>query len=332
MPLFSVIIPAYNAERYLDECLNSVRSQTFRDFELVVVDDGSTDSTADILGRFALELASVKLMHQLNRGLLAARRAGLGEASGHYVVFLDSDDCIRPDALEVLGASIEETHADVVMFGMSNELDFSRPQFCRDLPFGAHSGQGYGLARKATLRGCMNTMCGKAIALATLDLEADYSPYQGLMHGEDLFQLLPVMDRADSCAHIEEALYFYRRHKGASTMSYRPNQLDDIVTVAGRLLAYGERWGMPAEAAYGALRNFCSTAKILVGDPAAGDIRDAELDRMAERLRALGFDGRASLSGQRPDNRMLLRAILGGRHGEAETIIRVVERLKAVAR
>lgn len=70
MPLFSVIIPAYNAERYLDECLNSVRSQTFRDFELVVVDDGSTDSTADILGRFALEQASVKLMHQLNRGLL----------------------------------------------------------------------------------------------------------------------------------------------------------------------------------------------------------------------------------------------------------------------
>lgn len=119
-------------------------------------------------------------------------------------------------------------------------------------------------------------MWGKAIRLAAFDAHEDYSPYQGLMHGEDLFQLLPVMDRARSCSHIGQALYFYRRHEGASTMSYKPKQADDVAVVCGRLLDYGRRWGMEADAAFGALRNVLSTVKILVRDPAARDMRDAE--------------------------------------------------------
>lgn len=333
LPKFSVVIPAYNAERYLEQCLGSVAGQTLGDYELVIVDDGSIDSTPRILDDFlrAHELNSV-VLRQDNQGRLSARRAGLGKACGEYAVFLDSDDCLRADALEVLARCIDRTDADVIGFGMSNELDFSSPYFSRGLPFGFFAGEEYRIAKRCVLQGRSNTLCGKAIRLAAFDRDIDYGRYAGLMHGEDLFQLLPVIDRARSYEHTPEALYFYRRHSGASTATYKPKQLDDVSTACGRLLEYGERWGMSKDAAYGALRNVLSTVKILVRDPAARSIRSTELDRAGAAIRGLGLDNCYSSVGLRPDDRVLVRALLSGYHGAAVAAVGVVELCKKVRR
>lgn len=331
-PLFSVVVPAYNAERYLDECLSSVVGQTFDDFELIVVNDGSTDSTTEILERFVRGHKStpVVLLRQDNRGLLAARRAGLEAARGKYVVFLDADDALRAETLATLSEEIARTCADVVAFGMTNDVRFECPRFCGDLPFGYYEGQDYDLVKRVVLRGRFNNLCGKAISLAALDSDVDYSFYFGLMHGEDLFQLLPTMDKAESCVHIDKALYYYRRHEGSSTMSYKHQQLEDIEVVSRRLLEYGKRWGMPQDAAFGALWNICCTAKTLLKDRSCSSIWAAELRRFASVVEGLGLT--VYLNDQRLDNLLLLRAIMKGKYREAVGIVRMLELFKKVFR
>jgi len=99
--LVSVVIPCYNQARFLGEAIESVLSQTYADFEVIVVDDGSTDDTAGVASSYAAEDARVRLISQENRGLAGARNRGLAEAGGEYVVFLDSDDRLLAGALEV---------------------------------------------------------------------------------------------------------------------------------------------------------------------------------------------------------------------------------------
>lgn len=92
MPLVSVIVPVYNVERYLGECLESILGQTFRDFEVILVDDGSTDKSGSICDEYAEKDARIKVFHQKNQGVSAARNFALSKATGRYVMFVDPDD------------------------------------------------------------------------------------------------------------------------------------------------------------------------------------------------------------------------------------------------
>lgn len=96
----SVIIPVYNVEKYLESCLESIKSQTFTDYELILINDGSTDESVAIMRRYAKTDARIRIISQSNRGVSAARNLGLSVAEGDYVLFVDSDDTILPDALE----------------------------------------------------------------------------------------------------------------------------------------------------------------------------------------------------------------------------------------
>lgn len=100
MPKISVIIPVYNVKKYLAECLDSVLNQTFQDFEIICVDDGSTDNSLDILKKYAEKDKRIKIFSQKNKGLSGARNTGLENISGEYCYFLDSDDYIENDLFE----------------------------------------------------------------------------------------------------------------------------------------------------------------------------------------------------------------------------------------
>ena len=99
-PEVTVILPAYNAEKYIREAVDSIRSQTYDDYEVVAVDDGSTDSTGEILDELAADFSKMTVIHQENRGLAAARNAALASMKGQYVALLDSDDIWLPDKLK----------------------------------------------------------------------------------------------------------------------------------------------------------------------------------------------------------------------------------------
>lgn len=125
-PFFSVIIPAYNVEEYLDECVESVLDNSLEDYEIVLVDDGSSDGTSRLVDEWVQRDTRIKAIHQENRGLSAARNAGLAASKGWYVVFLDADDCLAPWALADLSDLTREAlEPDVVITEMSNVEDVS---------------------------------------------------------------------------------------------------------------------------------------------------------------------------------------------------------------
>lgn len=114
--LISVIIPVYNVKHYLRQCLDSVVSQTYRNIEILIIDDGSSDGSGIICDDYALKDARVKVFHTDNLGLSAARNYGLDHKSeaSEYVVFLDSDDWMEPQAIQILFNSADKYQADIV--------------------------------------------------------------------------------------------------------------------------------------------------------------------------------------------------------------------------
>ena len=113
----SVIIPVYNVEKYLKKCVDSVLAQDFSDYEILLIDDGSTDSSGKICDEYAEKTAHIRVIHQENKGQGGARNTGILEATGEYLMFVDSDDFLKSRALSILYKTASEYDADIVLFG-----------------------------------------------------------------------------------------------------------------------------------------------------------------------------------------------------------------------
>lgn len=123
MPLVSVIIPVYNAEKYIRFTLESVKRQTFQRFEVLIIDDGSTDNSASICNQYVMEDNRFKLIRKTNGGVSSARNLGIDQARGKYIYFMDSDDRVESTLLEVCLKPLEELNVDMVIFGMSFDIE-----------------------------------------------------------------------------------------------------------------------------------------------------------------------------------------------------------------
>lgn len=118
MPFLSVIVPIYNAEQYLEECLDSIMQQTFKDYEVILVNDGATDRSPQICQEYVERYDNVHLVNKENGGLVSARKAGLAKACGEYIGWVDSDDCIVPEMFEKMCKEAKRTKADIVICDM----------------------------------------------------------------------------------------------------------------------------------------------------------------------------------------------------------------------
>lgn len=110
----SMIIPVYNAEQYLKKCVDSVRAQTYGNLEIMLVDDGSTDSSGELCDAYAEKDERIRVVHKENGGLVSAWKAGVKECSGEYVSFLDSDDWINPEMLSEMSAYLTGNDREMV--------------------------------------------------------------------------------------------------------------------------------------------------------------------------------------------------------------------------
>ena len=111
--IISVIVPVYNAEKYIRRCVDSILNQTFEQFELLLIDDGSTDRSLAICDSYTYD-KRIRVIHQTNQGVSVSRNNGIGNAVGQYIAFVDSDDFLEPDALDVFLSAIEENACDLV--------------------------------------------------------------------------------------------------------------------------------------------------------------------------------------------------------------------------
>lgn len=246
-PFFSILIPVFNVEKYLTSCLESVLRQTFTDYEVVLIDDGSKDSSGRICDDYVSRYPDkIRVQHKQNQGLISARRAGLKLASGRYVCFLDSDDCWIDTTLSRLYETIKTTNSDVVLFRWNRIdengtiLDDSTPAFYPKVgPIDKAT-----VFERAISTAFVNPLCVKCCKYELFDIETDYSDYYKIQNGEDLIQSLPVLYAANSFYYLDEPLYQYRVNTASVSHVYQKGQYRTISIVRPLLYEYIVKIGL----------------------------------------------------------------------------------------
>lgn len=207
MPVISIIVPCYNAERYLGECLESLRAQKNPEIEMIFIDDGSKDETGAMLDRFAATEPRAKVVHVKNGGVSAARNLGLSMAAGRYVAFIDADDLFEEGALLDLYEQAERTGAQIVS---ANHVIYDMEKDCR-VPVAANTQeQPEEIAREIIhMHRIYNNLWNKLYDRALFE---GISLDEGVRIGEDALMNLQLFLRARKTSHIEKDTYVYRVH------------------------------------------------------------------------------------------------------------------------
>ena len=213
----SVVIPIYNVEKYLGECVDSVLRQTYKELEIILVDDGSPDRCGDICDEYARKDSRITVIHKPNGGLSDARNAGMELASGEYIYFLDSDDYLADNAVELLLKTARKHRTDILLFdGINfNEKGFA-PKFSESLLHKRKytTGSGIGLINKAFEAD--DFICAVPLSFYRLDFlrREKLSFVKGLLFEDLMFNGEAFLKAGRMCS-ISEPLYMRRLHENS---------------------------------------------------------------------------------------------------------------------
>ncbi|MBQ2991580.1 MAG: glycosyltransferase [Clostridia bacterium] len=231
--MISVLVPVYNVEKYLCRCLDSILKQTCTDYEIVLVDDGSTDQSGRICDAYAAEHDCIRVIHQENAGLAQVRNVSLAAARGEYITFVDSDDAIEPAYLEVLLRDLQETGADISICSWSEVSDD-----------GARSALGWDHKEKGfqvwdTQQAVNNLLYQKGIdnnswgKLYTRDVLQGVVFPAGRVY-EDIATTYQIFLKGKRICYRPEALYLYTCNTaGISQSPFKPRRMDLIDMAEG---------------------------------------------------------------------------------------------------
>ena len=209
MCVISIIVPIYNIEKFLPCCIDSILAQTFTEWELILVDDGSKDTCGSICDEYATKDGRIRVIHKPNGGLASARNSGLAMASGEWVMHLGGDDWIEPEMLELLLRKGEETGADIVM----GDFLFAYPD--RDVPYRLpdwDNSKTTSLNRYIT---SVWTCVWGGIHRRSLYEEHQLQSPQGVTCCEDFHLIVRLCYHAKKVVNIHQPFYHYRQQEGS---------------------------------------------------------------------------------------------------------------------
>lgn len=212
---FYILVPVYNTEKYIRECIMSILNQTYENFEVILVDDGSPDHAGAICDDYAQKDSRIYVIHKENEGQLSARSAAITYVKHNcpqnhaFYVFVDSDDYLQPNALEVLADVIEKKHCDVVIYGIQQVDDEKRVSVFDTAPYTGSVTDKRELYKMVFFDMKFNSLCRKAIS-CSLFSNIDWRPYYHIRHGEDLLQSIPIYKNCSKAEFIDTILYNYR--------------------------------------------------------------------------------------------------------------------------
>ena len=221
---FSVIIPVYNVEKFLRECLNSITSQTLKNFEVICIDDGSTDNSLRILQEYANKDSRFKVISQTNQGQGVARNNGIDLANGEYIVFVDPDDFIEPNALEFIYDKFKQTDVDIVQFDYATCRENAKYSGTRAFKKRMKKEFGYVIKnnqifswqeiKKKNLQGM--SLCVWDKAYKTAFIKQHNIKFAPNKNGEDHIFSISANLLADKILYINRAFYRYRTRLGSA--------------------------------------------------------------------------------------------------------------------
>lgn len=240
-PFFSIVMPIYNAEKYLGISIESVINQTFDRYEIILINDGSTDRSKEICNYYASKyFDKIKVRNKKNGGQLSARIEGLRNSIGKYIIFLDADDFLRKDTLERIYKVIEESNdlIDVISYRWRRvDQSGSTIEDADNSIFeetGAIDKETY--VRKILSSSLLNSLCLKCCRLELFDLKDDMEQFYCIKYGEDLLQSIDIIEKARYFYYINEDFYYYRTNSLSISNEFRKDHYLSLNTVRPKLL------------------------------------------------------------------------------------------------
>lgn len=242
-PFFSLILPIYNVEKYLDRCISSVLQQTYSDYEIILVDDGSPDNCPSMCDDWAKKDDRIKVIHKENGGLGYARNTGIENASGEYIFFIDSDDYIDSDLLFDVAKKIEKYgKVDILCYGHRkiNTQNISYYEMCPNTPKEFYEGEeiqsfllpeflgkspyikeGYGI----------NTLSAWVMAFRNETLIKNKFKFvsERDIISEDIYSIFDFFAEINTVVFLNKVYYNYCQNEGSLTKAYKPDRFEKIV-------------------------------------------------------------------------------------------------------
>lgn len=234
--MISLVIPVYNIKKYIVRCLDSVVRQTSQNFECVIVVDGATDGSGEICDRYALQYANFRVVHQPNKGLLAAVCAGIEAATGEYIMFLDGDDFIAKEAVQLVQNIIEETSCDLIAYDFYKYYsDEKIKEISLDIASGLleeENALAFVLSHHMVYAR-WNKVIKKSILMSIL-------PYvdKRVTIGEDISITLPSLYSAKTAFYLKKPLIYYCQNDSSFTHVYKENYFESCKYLYSVLQCY----------------------------------------------------------------------------------------------
>lgn len=245
--LVSVIIPAFNAEKYITECINSVINQTYKSIEIIIIDDGSNDSTTRIIDEYANEYTNVHAFHKKNEGVSVARNLGMEYAKGQYITFVDADDYISPsfvsDAVDVLlhfqadivlGNTVYCAHnSELIDKTEQKNTVLDKALLISDISIIRKKVLGNGREKGNPLNGVFTS--GPVCKLFRASILEGHKFSKELKVGEDTVFNLEVLNDTNTFVYVPCDWYYYRLNEDSATQKFNPEANNDGSNLINRL-------------------------------------------------------------------------------------------------
>lgn len=229
--MISIIVPVYNLEAYLSRCIESIINQSYRDLQIILVDDGSTDGSGEICDVFAAKDSRITVIHKPNGGVSTARNDGLAVAKGEYVGFVDGDDIIAPEMYSLLLSKAESSHADLTICSYITETVAGEVPKRAESFFVANMGTQPERFLYLYNNYLLNTLCNKLFRRELIKLGFPV----GVKMGEDLMFILHYMKGCKSICLTNECLYRYILRRSSATASFQPQRVETVIKLYGEV-------------------------------------------------------------------------------------------------
>ena len=221
--MVSILVPVYNSEKYLRQCLDSIVNQTYKDLQVVIVDDGSIDNSLSICREYADKYEFIEVYHQGNAGVASARNALLDKAKGDYTIFIDSDDWIEPDMIEGLLHYIAEYDLDIVICGSVSEYNDSATavdtSYCSPLIDNREEA-----VKKFILHKELNGSLWNKLVKTSLFHNLRFA--KDIWYGEDALMMWQVLQRVNRIGSMPTPYYHYRMNDASiSHQTFGPQKM-----------------------------------------------------------------------------------------------------------
>lgn len=317
MDLVTVVIPVYNTENYLDACVSSVVNQTYKNLQILLIDDGSPDSSPQRCEEWAKRDSRITVIHKKNEGLGMARNTGIAYAEGNFLCFLDSDDYLAPETIELA----RKEKADVVIYGFQSVNEAGRPlaEHTPDLEKRIYRGREVQETFLPMLiageKGLQPSACWALFSMELVRGSNWRFPSEREIISEDVYALLELFQHVKTAAVLPKALYRYRKNTASLSRAYRPDRFEKAKQFYEKCRELCGSLHYPPQVLAACREPFLALAILSMKQETSDDrlrtiLEDPLLQSVLDKTRAAGWKRRLLFHGIRHKQYSLCRILL----------------------